>query len=264
MKHARIVPDAIVRRQPVAIRRCKSARRSRPCLTAFGQDRPADGAPLLGNRRLHLWRPQLHQPGHRAGVLSQLSPVRGWAGCSVGGVRHRRRRLPAGRHDARTAYPGSPGTRRGVSPGDLHAKEFQNGASVAWNRVPWTLSCCAHWNEESGCEADDGALNQGLPSRLRARSFIEPVLVAHVLCARAKLHLQIIDAGKSPSAESRKPAPLSSFSSQNVYDRDCDGLGGVGRRDQYTDQFVFFAFLACAVSSRVRQKVLNIICCSAA
>jgi hypothetical protein len=165
MKHARIVPDAIVRRQPVAIRRCKSARRSRPCLTAFGQDRPADGAPLLGNRRLHLWRPQLHQPGHRVGVLSQLSPVRGWAGCSVGGVRHRRRRLPAGRHDARTAYPGSPGTRRGVSPGDLHAKEFQNGASVAWNRVPWTLSCCAHWNEESGCEADDGALNQGLPSR---------------------------------------------------------------------------------------------------
>jgi monoamine oxidase len=30
-----------------------------------------------------------------------------------------------------------------------YAREFQNGASVAWNRVPWTLGCCARWNEET-------------------------------------------------------------------------------------------------------------------
>ena len=30
-----------------------------------------------------------------------------------------------------------------------YRKEFLNGASVAWNRVPWTLGCCARWNEET-------------------------------------------------------------------------------------------------------------------
>jgi hypothetical protein len=80
------------------------------------------------------------------------------------------------------------------------------------------------------------------------------VLVARAWRAKARLHLQIIDAGKSPSAESRKPAPLSSFSSQNVYDRDCDGLRGIGWHDQYTDQLILFAFFICAVGSRVRQK----------
>ncbi len=29
-----------------------------------------------------------------------------------------------------------------------YRKEFQNGASVAWSRVPWTMGCCARWNEE--------------------------------------------------------------------------------------------------------------------
>jgi len=28
-----------------------------------------------------------------------------------------------------------------------YRKEFLNGASVAWSRVPWTLGCCARWNE---------------------------------------------------------------------------------------------------------------------
>ena len=31
----------------------------------------------------------------------------------------------------------------------VYRKEFQNGASVAWSRVPWTLGCCARWNEET-------------------------------------------------------------------------------------------------------------------
>jgi len=31
----------------------------------------------------------------------------------------------------------------------VYRKEFQTGASVAWSRVPWTLGCCARWNEET-------------------------------------------------------------------------------------------------------------------
>jgi monoamine oxidase len=30
-----------------------------------------------------------------------------------------------------------------------YRKEFSNGASVAWSRVPWTLGCCARWSEET-------------------------------------------------------------------------------------------------------------------
>jgi monoamine oxidase len=30
-----------------------------------------------------------------------------------------------------------------------YRKEFRTGASVAWSRVPWTLGCCARWNEET-------------------------------------------------------------------------------------------------------------------
>jgi monoamine oxidase len=30
-----------------------------------------------------------------------------------------------------------------------YRKEFMNGASVAWSRVPWVMGCCARWNEES-------------------------------------------------------------------------------------------------------------------
>jgi monoamine oxidase len=32
---------------------------------------------------------------------------------------------------------------------DSYRKEFMNGVSVAWNRVPWTLGCCANWSEET-------------------------------------------------------------------------------------------------------------------
>jgi hypothetical protein len=32
---------------------------------------------------------------------------------------------------------------------ESYRKEFVTGASVAWSRVPWTLGCCARWNEES-------------------------------------------------------------------------------------------------------------------
>ncbi|MDB5686123.1 MAG: amine oxidase, partial [Rhizorhabdus sp.] len=27
--------------------------------------------------------------------------------------------------------------------------EYMSGASVAWSRVPWTLGCCARWNEDT-------------------------------------------------------------------------------------------------------------------
>lgn len=30
-----------------------------------------------------------------------------------------------------------------------YRKEFMSGASVAWSRVPWTLGCCARWNEDT-------------------------------------------------------------------------------------------------------------------
>ncbi len=30
-----------------------------------------------------------------------------------------------------------------------YQKEFVTGASVAWSRVPWTMGCCARWNEET-------------------------------------------------------------------------------------------------------------------
>ena len=33
-----------------------------------------------------------------------------------------------------------------------YRKEFANGASVAWSRVPWTLGCCARWTEETRAE----------------------------------------------------------------------------------------------------------------
>jgi len=32
---------------------------------------------------------------------------------------------------------------------ESYRKEFLNGASVAWNRVPWILGCCARWTEET-------------------------------------------------------------------------------------------------------------------
>lgn len=32
---------------------------------------------------------------------------------------------------------------------DEYRKEFLNGASVAWSRMPWILGCCASWSEES-------------------------------------------------------------------------------------------------------------------
>jgi len=31
----------------------------------------------------------------------------------------------------------------------VYRREFQTGASVAWGRVPWTMGCCARWNEET-------------------------------------------------------------------------------------------------------------------
>ncbi|WP_091743047.1 flavin monoamine oxidase family protein [Phenylobacterium immobile] len=30
-----------------------------------------------------------------------------------------------------------------------YRKEFMTGASVAWHRVPWTMGCCARWNEDT-------------------------------------------------------------------------------------------------------------------
>lgn len=30
-----------------------------------------------------------------------------------------------------------------------YRKEYMTGASVAWSRVPWSLGCCARWNEDS-------------------------------------------------------------------------------------------------------------------
>ena len=30
-----------------------------------------------------------------------------------------------------------------------YRREYRNGVSVAWSRVPWTLGCCARWNEET-------------------------------------------------------------------------------------------------------------------
>ena len=30
-----------------------------------------------------------------------------------------------------------------------YRKEYMTGASVAWSRVPWTLGCCARWNEDT-------------------------------------------------------------------------------------------------------------------
>jgi monoamine oxidase len=30
-----------------------------------------------------------------------------------------------------------------------YRKEFRNGASVAWSRMPWILGCCASWTEET-------------------------------------------------------------------------------------------------------------------
>ena len=32
---------------------------------------------------------------------------------------------------------------------ESYRKEFMNGASVAWNRVPWVMGCCARWNEDT-------------------------------------------------------------------------------------------------------------------
>ena len=35
---------------------------------------------------------------------------------------------------------------------ESYRKEFRNGVSVAWNRVPWMLGCCARWTEETRAE----------------------------------------------------------------------------------------------------------------
>jgi len=31
----------------------------------------------------------------------------------------------------------------------VYRKEYMNGASVAWSRVPWAMGCCARWNEDT-------------------------------------------------------------------------------------------------------------------
>jgi monoamine oxidase len=34
----------------------------------------------------------------------------------------------------------------------IHAqyrKEFSNGVSLAWSRMPWTLGCCSMWSEQA-------------------------------------------------------------------------------------------------------------------
>ncbi len=31
----------------------------------------------------------------------------------------------------------------------VYRKEYQNGVSVAWSRVHWTMGCCARWNEDT-------------------------------------------------------------------------------------------------------------------
>lgn len=35
---------------------------------------------------------------------------------------------------------------------ESYRKEFLNGVSVAWNRVPWVMGCCARWNEDTRAE----------------------------------------------------------------------------------------------------------------
>ena len=32
---------------------------------------------------------------------------------------------------------------------ESYRKEYMNGVSVAWSRVPWTLGCCAQWTEDA-------------------------------------------------------------------------------------------------------------------
>ncbi|MDZ4374058.1 MAG: flavin monoamine oxidase family protein [Phenylobacterium sp.] len=32
---------------------------------------------------------------------------------------------------------------------ESYRKEYLNGASVAWSRVPWVMGCCARWNEDT-------------------------------------------------------------------------------------------------------------------
>ena len=33
--------------------------------------------------------------------------------------------------------------------GPRYRQNFMNGVSVAWNRVPWIMGCCARWNEDT-------------------------------------------------------------------------------------------------------------------
>ena len=40
-------------------------------------------------------------------------------------------------------------TQGSVFHGDTYRREYSNGASVAWARVPWTLGCCARWSEDT-------------------------------------------------------------------------------------------------------------------
>ena len=40
-------------------------------------------------------------------------------------------------------------TQGAVFHGDTYRREYLNGASVAWSRVPWTLGCCARWTEDA-------------------------------------------------------------------------------------------------------------------
>ena len=51
-----------------------------------------------------------------------------------------------------TAMPPQERVRKAVEYGaQIHPQyrqEFQNGVAVAWNRVPWTLGCAAHWTDE--------------------------------------------------------------------------------------------------------------------
>jgi hypothetical protein len=101
------------------------------------------------------------------------------------------------------------------------------------------------------------ALSEGLAGARPRKIFIEPMFVARVRTPKPNCILKSSMRANRP-CESRKSAALSSFWSQNVCDRHCDGLRSLGRYNQYTEQYVVSAFLACAVGSRVRQKgVLN-------
>ena len=120
---------------PDECRRADEERDRRALLRCRHQGRPAVQAPLLGRRRLHLWRHQLHRSAQSADRLSEHRLFQGRPGRAAGRLHLRHERLQAHGHVARGARRSSAGERRPDPSAVQHRVPERRGGGLASRAV---------------------------------------------------------------------------------------------------------------------------------